>query len=338
MTETGMAPGTALAVGTAREAAPATGMVHVGRATGMARANIPGMAHRRVPAENRSTAEADRRRRRRPIASTSQGRAALPTTDLKGRVRPAFLIRDGRTVRPIRPVMSPQQLKPTPPRSNPTGVSCEANSTDFPGCNPLRGNPRRLRGRSLRPAALGRYALSTAPWRRLHALSATSWRRSAALSPPSAGAANAAAPTPRTTPAILGACVLHPGVWPATASGLRRQGAATPRRRPLLHHRTVTDGAAPIRGRGAFRNNPISDVESKVRRLAAVVMAMASVLPLSGCGYLASAISLDHGYALEQQRPSSLPLSPQPSIGCVKDRMPSPTCFPAAPGRMSAWR
>lgn len=67
-------------------------------------------------------------------------------------------------------------------------------------------------------------------------------------------------------------------------------------------------------------------------------MVMASVMPLSGCGYLVSAVELSDEHTTSQQRPSLLPQSPQPSIACVKERTPSPTCFPAAPGRISAWR
>lgn len=88
----GMAPGMVRAVGMAPEAAPAIGTVHAGLATGMARANTPVMARRRVRAANRSTAEADRQRRRRPIASTVRDHAAFPATDNKGRVHPAFFV------------------------------------------------------------------------------------------------------------------------------------------------------------------------------------------------------------------------------------------------------
>jgi hypothetical protein len=166
MAATGTVPGTGRAAGTPPEAGPVAGMARAGRANGMCRANTPGMARRRVPAVNRSTAEADRQRRRRPIASTGRDRAASPTTDCKGRAHPAFLIREGQRSDPGGPVMSPQQLKPTSPRSIPAGVSCESKSTDCPGCDPERAYACRLRGRSLRPAALGRHALSAAPRRR----------------------------------------------------------------------------------------------------------------------------------------------------------------------------
>ena len=49
-------------------------------------------------------------------------------------------------------------------------------------------------------------------------------------------------------------------------------------------------------------------------------------------------LGLDASQTTEQQRPSRLPLAQQPSIACVKDRTPSPTCCPAAPSRMSAWK
>lgn len=273
MAATGTVPGTGRAAGTAPEAGPVAGMVRAGRAIGMGRANTPGMARRRVPAVNRSTAEADRQRRRRPIASTGRDRAASPTTDCKGRARPAFLIREGQRSDPGGPVMSPQQLKPTSPRSIPAGVSCESKSTDCPGCDPERAYARRLRGRSPRPAALGRHALSAAPRRRLHSLpaapwrqlqaaSAASWRRSAALSPPPTCAANAATPTPCTTPAILGADLLHPGIWSPAAFPLRRQAAATPWRRPVLHHQPVSDGAVPRRGTALCPSHSRRGVES----------------------------------------------------------------------------
>jgi hypothetical protein len=78
------------AVGMAREAAPATGMDHAGRAIGMGHANTQGMALRHVPAANLSTAGADRPRRRRPIASTSHDRATSQVTDKIGRALPGL--------------------------------------------------------------------------------------------------------------------------------------------------------------------------------------------------------------------------------------------------------
>lgn len=103
---------------------------------------------------------------------------------------------------------------------------------------------------------------------------------------------------------------------------------------------TISDGWRRAFRARRFRSNPIADMELKVRqsRLAAMVVVMACAMPLSGCGYFGSAVGWDDGHATEQQRPSRLPLSPQPSIDCVRDRTPSPTCFPAAPSRMSAWK
>lgn len=88
----GMAPGMVRAAGMVPEAAPAIGTVHAGLATGMARANTPVMARRRVRAAKRSTAEAGRQRRRRLNASTVRDHTASPTTDNKGRVHLAFFV------------------------------------------------------------------------------------------------------------------------------------------------------------------------------------------------------------------------------------------------------
>jgi hypothetical protein len=186
---------------------------------------------------------------------------------------------------------------------------------------------------------LGRHALSAAPWRQLPALPTAPWWRQPTLSPAPAGTANASTPTTCTTPAIFGTSLLHPGVWPASAPGLRRQAAATPWRRPVRHLRAVTDGAVPIRGTASSQQSQSRrGVEVRRNRLAAMAVVMACAMPLSGCGYLSSAVGLDDGHAVQAERPSRLPLSSQPSIACVKDRTPSPTCFPAAPGRMSAWK